>query len=70
MVVDNRKHFEWRKNDRMFALHDLLLLREWDGNYTGRFQLVQVLGIVNDRTIGMPDEYVIMEIRKVKLELI
>lgn len=69
MVVDGHKHFEFRKNDRMFGLNDLLFLREWDGvHYTGKSQLVQVVAIVNDRTIGIPDGYVIMEIRKVKLE--
>ena len=71
MVVDGRKHFEYRRNDRMFGLHDILWLREWDGeHYTGKSQLVQVTEVVNDRNIGIPDEYVIMEIRKVKLEIV
>lgn len=67
MVVDDRKHFEYRRNDRMFGLNDLILLREWNGVYTGRTQLVQVLEIINDRTIGIPDDYVIMEIRKTEI---
>ena len=71
MVIDNRKHFEYRRNDRIFGLEDLLFLREYkNGKYTGRTQLVKVIEIVNDRTIGIPDEYVIMEIRKVSVEYI
>jgi hypothetical protein len=37
-VVDGRKTFELRKNDRGFRTMDRLILREWDpetGEYTG-----------------------------------
>jgi len=38
-VVDERKMFELRENDREFGVWDTLLLREWSpnaGRYTGR----------------------------------
>jgi len=41
-ILEGRKHFEWRRNDRSFEAGDLLVLREFepghdgDGLYTGR----------------------------------
>ncbi|QVQ57040.1 ASC-1 transcription coactivator [Anabaena phage Elbi] len=36
-VYEGRKNFEIRKNDRGYAVGDLLILREWTGNnYTNR----------------------------------
>ena len=34
-VVAKRKMFELRKNDRNFRVGDKLILREYDGEYTG-----------------------------------
>lgn len=42
-VVEGRKTFEIRKNDRDYGVGDHVLLREYDGsNYTGRSVLVQI----------------------------
>lgn len=42
-VVDRKKTFEIRKNDRHFQPNDDLLLKEWDGEgYTGRTARVKV----------------------------
>jgi hypothetical protein len=35
-VLSGAKKFEVRKDDRPFAVGDDLLIREWDGAYTGR----------------------------------
>jgi Domain of unknown function (DUF3850) len=38
-VYDGTKNFELRKNDRGYAVGDVIILREWDPNtetYTGR----------------------------------
>lgn len=34
-VADGRKRFEYRRNDRDFAVGDLLLLMEWDPSIDG-----------------------------------
>lgn len=44
-IVEGRKRFEIRRDDRPFAVDDELGLREWDpkaGEYTGRFARVRV----------------------------
>ncbi len=72
LVADGKKSFEWRKNDRTFQEGDLIYLREWDNehaSYTGRAQLVQIILIVSCPEFGMPEGYVIMEIKLVKLEI-
>lgn len=34
-VKNGRKHFELRKNDRDFQVNDEIVLRSFDGTYTG-----------------------------------
>lgn len=44
-VIDRRKTFEVRLNDRGYVEGDLLTLREWDpetSDYTGRIALAQI----------------------------
>lgn len=44
-VADGRKTFEVRKDDRGFAVGDMLVLREWDADaqqYTGRLAVRRV----------------------------
>ena len=38
LVRTEVKNFEVRKNDRDFKVGDLLILKEWNGEYTGRDQ--------------------------------
>lgn len=48
-VIDGRKTFEVRKNDRDFREGDLLALNEYgEGGYTGRCCLVKIDYILND----------------------
>lgn len=70
LVVNNAKHFEYRKNDRDYKANDLLILKEWDQvneRYTGNSQLVQVVLVLSE-VPGLPEGYCIMEIKKVKIE--
>lgn len=61
-VIDCKKTFEIRKNDRNFQVGDELLLQEWEpakGKYTGR----QAIALVNYMTdFGQPDGQVVMAI--------
>lgn len=41
-----RKLFELRKDDRGYEVNDLLVLREWDGQYTGRMVTAKVTHII------------------------
>jgi hypothetical protein len=36
-VMSGKKRFELRKADRDYKLGDYLYLREWNGEYTGRY---------------------------------
>lgn len=50
-VLSGRKKFELRKNDRGFAIQDVLHLRETkDGNYTGRELVAEVVYLLEDST--------------------
>jgi len=70
MVVAGRKHFEFRKNDRDFRIGDIILLKEYyEGVYSGEWDFVEITEIVQGRTLGIPEGYVIMEIRRVRFIL-
>lgn len=66
-VKSGRKTFEYRKNDRDFAVGDVLHLREFDprdgGHYTYSWQecLCKVTYIVTEAP-GLPEGYCIMGI--------
>lgn len=62
-VADGTKRFELRYNDRNFNIGDTLILREWDGDYTGRKLTCNVDYILNGHN-GLDEGYVIMGITK------
>lgn len=60
-IVDGRKRFEIRNDDRGFAVGDVLNLREWDSSlctYTGRVQTRTVCYI--ERGLWIPADLVVM----------
>ncbi len=62
-VIDGRKSFEVRFDDRGFALENILILEEYDQKqqrYTGRVTWVKVKRIWRDLP-GMKEGYVLME---------
>ena len=71
-VVIGQKTFEFRKNDRDFKEGDILFLKEYDPNrseYLGGETLVIVARIYDSTgKFGIPDGYVIMEIKRLKVE--
>jgi hypothetical protein len=63
-VRDRVKRFEWRLNDRDFAVGDTLVLREWDQRarrYTGEAEAHRVTYILTEG-FGIPDGYCVMSI--------
>jgi len=62
-VINGTKTFELRKDDRGFAVGDILLLREWEHEYTGR-QTQKVVKYILKNCIfdGLMPGYVIMAI--------
>lgn len=62
-VIQHRKTFEVRKNDRPYAVGDFLILREYTPNkgYSGRAVQVPVIYMLNDLRYCKRD-YVIMGI--------
>ena len=63
-VLEGKKRFEFRRDDRGFAVGDLLLLREWDGedgDYSGRVILASVSYIARGE-FGVPSGFCVMSI--------
>lgn len=57
------KRAEIRKNDRDFQCGDYLLLREWEGKYTGRKLIVKVTHILPvEKLIGDGRDWVMLSI--------
>ena len=78
-MADGLKRFEWRRDDRGYAVGDLLRLREWDPapdellsygagyrptGYTGRELRFRVTYLLAGR-FGVPDDYVCMSVEPV-----
>lgn len=74
-VLERRKKFEYRKNDRGFLVGDVLQLWEWEpmawttgefdpdgGEYTGRGLLAIVTYMVVGPEFGVPEGYCVMSI--------
>lgn len=79
-VVDGRKAFEIRKDDRAFALGDVLRLQEYDpsrvghdrpdyAGFTGRSLEVRVTYILHGGRFGLPENVCAMSIEPVKFAL-
>ena len=67
-IVKGEKNFEVRFNDRNFAMGDILLLREHDGNsYTGR-QITTEVTYLLDNPAYCKEGYVIMAIKKLEIK--
>ena len=67
-VLNERKKFEVRKNDRDFKVGDILLLQEWErGKYTGREILKEIEYIYHgDGAYGLSEEYCILGLKEMK----
>ncbi|MCM1104699.1 MAG: DUF3850 domain-containing protein [Clostridium sp.] len=61
-IIDDRKCFEIRKNDRDFREGDILFLREYNnGKYTGR-EIRCIVSYVLKNVDGLADGYAILSI--------
>lgn len=66
-VQSGAKKSELRKNDRDYAVGDLLILREWTGKeYTGRRLSVVITHILQNCGFGLLDGYAILSIKPFK----
>ena len=64
-VVENRKTFEIRKNDRNYHVGDELVLKEWDGEkFTGNIVIRYISYILYDWQAGLKDGYCIMSLQQ------
>lgn len=64
LMLDGKKTFEYRKNDRDYQEGDTLHEREWDPQdeeYSGRFFDVDVLLVIDGGQFGIPVDYCIMQ---------
>ena len=67
-VLSGRKTFEFRRNDRGFAVGDVLDLRDFDPvgmKYSGQFELRRVTHILSSG-FGLPKGYVVMSMEAVE----
>uniref|UniRef100_A0A6M3KD99 DUF3850 domain-containing protein n=1 Tax=viral metagenome TaxID=1070528 RepID=A0A6M3KD99_9ZZZZ len=65
-TVSGHKTFEVRRNDRDFAINDMLCLREWNPTnkaYTGRELTCLVEYILEGGQFGISGEYIVMSIK-------
>lgn len=66
-VLDERKRFEYRKNDRGFQGGDVLHLREWLPDmkiYTGREMYVLVTYMLEGGLFDVPVGYAVLSIER------
>ena len=62
-VLDKKKTFEIRKNDRGFEVGDILALMEWDSDrYTGAVLFVKVVYMLTDTLDGIEHGYCVLGI--------
>ena len=59
-VINNRKTFEIRKNDKNFKINELIKLREYENEndkYTGGYAIVKILYILDGGSYGLDKEH-------------
>ena len=58
-ILDGKKTFEIRKNDRDFQVGDSIVLKEWDNiKYSGREIQAIIKYMLDDTFIGLEEGYV------------
>lgn len=63
-VLEGRKTFELRNNDRDYKVDDVLLLKEFDGEkYTGNYTHKNITYVLNGGQYGLDKDYVILGIK-------
>lgn len=60
-LASHRKTFEVRKNDRDYKVGDILVLREWNGIYTGRHITTGISYILDNPKFCKPG-YIVMSL--------
>lgn len=66
-VIDGKKTYEFRRNDRNFQVGDRLWLREWNNEtaqYTGRNAVAEV-SYITQRSFGLPEGFAILALKGV-----
>jgi len=64
-VAIGEKKFEVRYDDRNFAVGDIIILREYDGEkYTGKKLSVKITYILRGGAYGIAEGYVVLSITK------
>ena len=68
-LVDGRKTFEWRRDDRDYQVGDVLYLREWSEakGYSGR-SIRRSVSYVLSGHFGVPLEYVVLALAPLPAE--
>ena len=72
LIVDKKKTFEIRKNDRGFEVGDILYLREYDPItqlYTGRYETCRVLYVLQNYP-AIQSGHVVMSIKVVNVAVL
>lgn len=69
-MVENRKQFEVREDDREFRIRDTLLLEEWDeseglGLYTGRQLRARVIYKLDGGRFGIDPAYCVLGVEMI-----
>ena len=68
-VIEGRKRFELRKDDRNFIVGDLIRLCEFDGTkFTGRDTLYEIIYKLNGGQYGLEKGYCILSIKPYRSE--
>ena len=68
-MLDGRKPFDFRKNDRGFAAGDIVVFWEWDPEalrepYTGRFFDATITYLIHGGQFGIPKGFVVFAFEK------